>query len=206
MGLLTSTSSFLRYKIDDESQELSLEKIRLCLKENQFPEIADSEISEPVSGWTSYENHFDPDFESDHIKYGNYIVFCLRIDKKSVPKKIIDKHMVLESKKIMQETNKDYLSKNEKRKLKEDILLRLSLQMPSIPDVYDVLWMPEKKEVIFFTTQKSVNEIFETLFRLTFKTSIVRIFPYTRVYFDDCISDPKKDLFYASSHINIQES
>jgi hypothetical protein len=205
MGLLTSTSSFLRYKIENESQEFSLEKIRLCLKENQFPEILDSEMTEAVSGWTSYENHFDPDFESDHINYGNYILFCLRIDKKSVPKKIIDKHMAIESKKIMQETNKDYLSKNEKRKLKEDIILRLSLQMPSIPDVYDVLWMPEKKEIMFFSTQKSINEIFETLFRLTFKTSIIRLFPYTKVYFDKEISDTKKDMFYNSSHINIQE-
>ncbi|MDY0131743.1 MAG: recombination-associated protein RdgC [Desulforegulaceae bacterium] len=205
MGLLTSSSSFLRYKIDDD-QKLSSEKIRICLKENQFPEFAESEMTESIAGWVSYENHFDTDFEFDPIKYGNYFVFCLRIDKKSIPKKIIDKHLAIESKKIMKEANKDYLSKNEKSKLKEDIILRLSLQMPSIPDIYDILWIPEKNEIIFFTTQKTINEIFETLFRQTFKTSIIRLFPYTKVYFNDGISDTSKDVFYTSSHINIWES
>ncbi len=205
MGLLTSTSSFLRYKIKNESQDFSLEDIRNLLKNNIFPEIPDSEMSESVSGWTSYENPYDPDFEKDHISYGKYILFCLRTDKKIIPKKIIEKNLIVESKKIMEETGKDYISKNEKKKLKEDIILKLSLIIPSTPNLYDVLWIPEKKEIIFFTTQKNINEIFETLFRQTFSVSLIRLFPYTKVYFDKNISDSDKDNFYKAKHLKIAE-
>ncbi|MGM0419128.1 MAG: recombination-associated protein RdgC, partial [Thermodesulfobacteriota bacterium] len=205
MGLLTSTSSFLRYRIEDESQEISSENIRQKLKDNSFPEIPDSEMSESVSGWTTFENPFDPDFESDHIAYGNNIVFCLRTDKKSVPKKIVDKHIAVESKKAMRESGRDYLSKNEKKKLKEEIILRLSLSIPATPDIYEVLWIPDKKEVLFFSGQKSVNEVFETLFRQTFSLSLIRLFPYTKVYFSSSIEENSKNIFYNTKHTKIPE-
>lgn len=203
MGLLTSTSSFLRYRIEGESQELSLEEIRQSLKNNRFPEIPDAEMSESMIGWTTYENPYDPDFDSDHISYGTHIVFSMRIDKKSVPQKIVQKNMAIESKKIMKESGRDYLSKNEKKKLKEEILLRLSLQIPATPNIYDVLWMPQKKEVYFFTTQKSINETFETLFRQTFSLSIIRLFPYTKVFFNDDFNNGEKENFYNLNNTNI---
>lgn len=205
MGLLTSTSSFLRYRIEGESQELSSEQIREGLKKNRFPEIPDSEMSESMIGWTTYENPYDPDFDNDHINYGTNIVFSMRIDKKSVPQKIVQKNMAIESKKIMQESGRDFLSKNEKKKLKEEIILRLSLQIPATPNIYDVLWIPEKKEIYFFTTQKSINETFETIFRQSFSLPIVRLFPYTRVYFNNEMSDGEKDSFYSMNHINLPE-
>ena len=113
MPLLTSTSSFLRYKIENESQELSLNDIREALKNNGFPEIPDSDMTESISGWTTFENPYDPDFDSDHISYGTNIVFSLRIDKKSIPQKIVQKEMIIQTKKILKESGRDYLSKNE---------------------------------------------------------------------------------------------
>lgn len=205
MGLLTSTSSFLRYKIENESQDISLENLRQALKDNRFPEIADSEMSEAISGWTSFENPYDPNFDEDHIMYGDNIVFSLRLDKKTIPKKIIEKHLAIESKKIMQQSGNDYLSKNELRKLKEEIMLKLSLLIPSTPNIYDVLWLPQKQEVYFFTTQKSINEIFETLFRQTFSLPLIRLFPYTKVYYDKDFENNEKDNFYNLKHVNIPE-
>lgn len=205
MALLTSTSSFLRYRIEDDSQELSLNDIREALKNNRFPEVPDSEMSEAISGWTTFENPYDPDFDSDHISYGNNIAFSLRIDKKSVPKKIVEKNLIIESKKILKESGRDFLSKNEKRKLKEEIELRLSLLIPATPYLYDVLWMPDKKEVIFFTTQKSINEMFETLFRQSFSVKMVRLFPYTKVFYNADLKENEKDNFYTLNPINLPE-
>ena len=205
MPLLTSTSSFLRYKIENESQELSLNDIRTALKNNGFPEIHDSDMTESISGWTTLENPYDPDFDSDHISYGTNIVFSLRIDKKSIPQKIIQKEMIIQTKKILKESGRDYLSKNEKSKLKEEIILKLSLIIPSTPNIYDVLWIPEKKEILFFTTQKSINELFETLFRHTFSLPIIRLFPYTKVYFNEDFNNGEKENFYNTKPLNIPE-
>lgn len=42
-----------------------------------------------------------------------------------------------------------------------DVLMH---KMPSIPNVYDVLWDYDVKTLFLLTTQKAANEFFETLF------------------------------------------
>jgi hypothetical protein len=54
--------------------------------------------------------------------------------------------------------DKEYLSRNEKKQIKEDVTRELSLRIPATPNVYDVLWDYEKYSLWFFSTQKSANE------------------------------------------------
>jgi len=209
MSILSSSSSFLKYKIKEDlqanSSTLSIDQIRTSLKKNRFPDIINSETSEMTAGWTTLESPFDPDFETDPLTYGKYIIFSLRMDKKVIPKKIVEKELAIETKKILKEGQRDFISKKEKSTIKEDIILKLSLIIPSTPDIYNVVWIPETGEILFFSLSKAVNEVFENLFRTSFSKPVIRIFPYTKIFFSKNVKDADKDKFYNIKPYTLQD-
>ena len=91
MALLSSTVSIMRYKVEGKIKDPVLETVANSLKENAILEI-DGDNSEKTVGWTLFDNPFSPDFEHSSFVVGPYLVFSLRIDKKTIPPKIIKKH------------------------------------------------------------------------------------------------------------------
>ncbi len=193
MGLLSSSVSVSRYKVEGELEEPVLEKVRTGLTKNVISQIED-EYAEISVGWTPMESAFDPDFEKFTFSFANYFVFSIRIDKKSVPAKIIKKYVALEVIKKLKESHRDFLSKNEKKDIKDLITEKLMRQMPSTPNIYDVLWDYENADVLFFSTQKAANEELETLFKKSFQLKLIRLFPFTLIENSSTLSDKEKDL------------
>lgn len=192
MGLLSSSHTIARYIVEGEIEDSILETIRQGLKKNTISEIED-EYAEITTGWVPFESHFDPDFERFAFSYGNIFLFCLRIDKKSVPAKIVKKHTTIEIQKRLKESGRDFLSKNEKTDIKDTVIEQLMRRIPSTPNVYDVLWNYDESEVIFFTTQKAANEELETLFSHSFNLKLIRWFPYTMVEKNKSLAQEEKD-------------
>jgi len=192
MGLLSSSQSVARYRVDGETEGSLLETIRKGLTKNAISKIED-EYAEITVGWTPFESPFDPDFEKFPYTFGTYFLFCLRIDKKSVPGKIIQKHMAMEVTKRLKESGRDFLSKNEKTDLKDIIIEKLMQKMPSTPNIYDVLWIHEESSLLFFTTQKAANDELETLFKTSFKLKLIRLFPFTMTEGNHLLSDEERD-------------
>lgn len=194
MGLLSSTISMTRYKVDGNIEEPVIETISKSLKKYSIYEIEDEDPSEIVVGWTTLENPFKPDF-GDHsaFVFGAHFVFSLRIDKKSIPSKIIKKHFAIESAKRLEETGRQFLSRNEKQAIKEEITNYLSLRIPATPNVYDLVWDYEKKCLWFFSNQKAANEELETLFSKSFDCIILRLFPYTMADLTSGLNDAERD-------------
>lgn len=178
MGFVSSTSSMSRYHIEGDFENSILEQVREGLIRNAIPKI-ESEYEEISAGWTPFESPYNPDFEQFSFQFGTYFLFSLRIDKKSIPAKLVQKHMALEIEKKKQESGRDFISKNEKAEIKEIVLDLLMHKMPSIPSMYDVLWSYEEKHLFLFSTQKAANELFETLFLKSFNLKPIRLFPYT---------------------------
>ena len=79
-----------------------------------------------------------------------------------------------------------------------DILMH---KIPAVPSTYDVLWNYEEKKLIFFSTQKAANELFETLFLKSFNHKPLRIFPYTMMEKLGSFTDTQKDRFLSLSPI-----
>ena len=192
MGLISSTHSMSRYHIEGKFEASVMEEVLNGLIKNAMP-IIESDYEEISAGWTPVESPYNPDFEKFSFIFGTYFLFSLRIDKKTVPVKLIQKHMALEIEKKKKETGRDFISKNEKNELKEMILDVLMHKIPSIPNLYDVLWSYEEKSLFLFTTQKAANELFETLFLKSFNLKPIRIFPYTLIEKKSGFSAPQKD-------------
>ncbi|MCW7754969.1 recombination-associated protein RdgC [Desulfobotulus sp. H1] len=204
MALLSSSTALTRYRVEGNHENLSLESIRDRVHSNRFPEIEDP-AALFTSGWTPFESHYLSDFSEKTIVFGNFILFCLRIDKKAIPSKILKKLVIMETQKRLQESGKDFLSKNEKKALKEDIEASLLLRIPATPSIYDFLWDMEAGEAYFFSSQKAASEEVETLFLKTFERQLIRIFPYTAVMFTKNITDTQKDAFTTLSPVRFSE-
>ena len=125
---------------------------------------------------------------------GPHLIFSMRIDKKSIPSKLVTKHVSLATSRRLEETGKAYLSRDEKKEIKEHVLNVLSLRIPAVPTVYDLLWNVEKHHLYFFSNLKSANEEFETLFHRSFKIMPIRLFPYTLATLEAGLSAGEKDV------------
>lgn len=178
MSLLSSAISITRYRVNGKLEDPINDAVYLGLKKNMLPEIDDVESAQSA-GWTSFQDPFTPSFEGSSFAYGNYFVFSLRIDKKTIPAKLIQKYMAIEIAKKCQATGREFLSRNEKKMIKESVISILGLRIPATPNIYNVLWNYEASQIWFFTHIKGPNEELETLFKTSFGLTLTRIFPFT---------------------------
>jgi len=193
MGLLSSTVSITRYKVKGELEEPVIDTVSSGLRKNAISEI-DNETFEKAVGWTTLENPFSPDFESTSFLIGAHFVFSLRIDKKTIPSKIVKKHFEAEVARKMAETNREAISRAEKQEIREHVLNVLSLRIPATPNIYDIIWHYEDGDLWFLSTQKAANEELETLFSKSFKLTLIRLFPYTVADMNAGLSEAEQDV------------
>ncbi|MDL1969028.1 MAG: recombination-associated protein RdgC [Deltaproteobacteria bacterium] len=204
MGLLSSSVSVTRYKVKGNLEKPVLEKVYNGLIQNAIPEIDDDHL-EKIVGWTSFENPYVPAFEDSSFVIGPYLVFSMRLDKKSIPPKVIQKHYAIEMAKQLEKSGRQYLSRNEKKSIKDHVIDVLSLRIPATPNIYDLIWNMEESWLWFFSNLKAANEEFETLFSKSFKLSPIRLFPYTTANLMSGLSDADQDLLLQLSPTKFTE-
>ena len=192
MGILSASVSVTRYQVQGKIKAPVTENITNGLKDNTIAEI-DNQISDKAVGWTSFDKPFQPDFEGSSFVYGSYFVFSLRIDKKNITPKVLKKQYTIEAAKRMAESGRDYLSKAEKKLVKDHVISGLCLRIPATPNVYDLVWNHEDSSVWFFTNLKAANEELETLFTKSFGLSLIRMFPYTAAELSSGLSNTQRD-------------
>jgi len=193
MGLLSSRISITRYKVSGQLDGSVHETVYQVLKQHAMPKIED-DGSEAIVGWTSFENPYAPNFEGYSFVFGAYMVFAMRIDKKSIPPKLIQKHYALEIAKHLADTGRHFLSGNEKKAIKEHVVNTLNRRIPATPNVYDLAWHYQEASLWFFSNLKSANEAFETFFIKSFGLQLIRLFPYTTADLIAGLSSGERDL------------
>jgi hypothetical protein len=202
MSLLSNSASITRYKVNGKIKSPVLETVTNGLTNNTISEI-DNQVSDMAVGWTSFEKPFQPDFSGSIFVYGNYFVFSLRIDKKNIASKILKKQYTVEAAKRLADSGREYLSKSEKKMIKDHVINTLCLRVPATPNIYDLVWNYEDSSVWFFSNLKAANEELETLFSKSFDLSLIRIFPYTAAYLSSELSDSLRDELQQTSPTHI---
>jgi len=204
MRLLSSSVSITRYKVKGEIQGPLIKTVMEGLSKNSIIEI-DNESMEKTAGWTSFDNPYLPDFETSSCVIGAHFVFSLRIDKKSIPSKIIKKYYTIEVAKKLAESGREHLSRNEKKDIREHVTNALILRIPATPNIYDIIWNYEESSLWFFSNQKAANEELETLFSKSFRLSLIRLFPYTMAELAAGITDRERDLLSTISRTKFMD-
>lgn len=204
MSLLSASVSITRYRIEGKLLTPILETVAAALEKNAISEI-DDQASEKVSGWTSFDKPYQPDFSGSSFVFGAYLVFALRIDKKTIPAKLIQKHFMIESARRLAESGRQYLSRNEKKIIKDHVIAALNLKVPATPHVYDIIWNYEESVLWFFSNLKAANEELETLFLRSFHLTLIRMFPYTAAQLSSDLSAAEKDVLLKLAPTNFKD-
>ncbi len=192
MGLLSSAVSITRYKVNGTLTKPTIDTVYNGLKKAVINDI-DNEPFEMATGWTAYDNPYSPSFEGSSFVVGNLFVFSLRIDKKAIPSKVVKKYCTMEIAKKLADSGRDFLSRNEKNTIKENVTNMLCKRIPATPNIIDLIWDYEESSLWFFSNVKSANEELETLFSKSFDISLIRLFPYTAADNMDDLSDSQRD-------------
>jgi recombination associated protein RdgC len=192
MGLLSASNSITRYLVNGHLKKPVLQTVAAGLNKNMISEI-DNHVSDKSVGWTSFEKPYQPDFSGSTYVFGAYLVFALRIDRKTIPSRVVRKHFMIESARRLADSGRQYLSHNEKQTIKDQVVDQLNLKVPATPNVYDIIWNFEDSVLWFFSSLKAVNEELETLFLRSFDLNLVRVIPYTAAHLDPDLTDTEKD-------------
>lgn len=192
MGILSSTVSITRYRVQGDLRKPVLETVASGLNKYAIAEIDDDAVEKSV-GWTSFEKPFAPDFSGSSFVFGVYLVFSLRIDKKHIPSKLVAKQYAAEANRRLGRTGRRIISGSEKKMIQEQVMHMLSLKIPATPSVFDLVWNVENKTLWYYTNLKAANEELENLFGASFDLSLIRIFPYTSATLTAGLSDAQKD-------------
>ena len=122
------------------------------------------------------------------------MIFSLRIDKKNIPSKMVQKHCALTAARRLKETGRAFLSRDEERAIKDHVLSKLNRRIPATPNIHDLVWNHESQELWFFSNLKAANEALETLFFHSFNLPLLRLFPYTAAELLTNLSPSQRDL------------
>jgi DNA recombination-dependent growth factor C len=180
MGLLSASASIIRYTVEDKGHDETpiLERVRDGLTKHAIPDLPD-ETAERMIGWVPFESPYFVDFERFPFSYSDLFVFSMRIDKKSVPAKVVQQQLAIAIAKRTAESSEETLSKNEKKDIKDRVFESLMMKMPATPSIFEATWDYEAKRVTFLATQKAAVEEFEELFSKSFGCRLIRLFPFT---------------------------
>ena len=180
MSFLKTSTSFTRFRITDPAPTSIWTEVTDRLRKNSFRDI--DELPEERSvGWTSFEDMLDMTFAVNPVEKGQYIVFCLRLDTRRVPPAVIKKHLAVALRKEEaqnREMGKKFVSRERKKELKEQVMLRLKMRFLPIPAEFQVIWNTAESTVYFASTQQKMLDTFEELFVRTFELHIAPMSPY----------------------------
>jgi DNA recombination-dependent growth factor C len=103
----------------------------------------------------------------------------LRIDKKTVPGKLVQQKITEVLNKRMEEREDQPLSKGEIREIKNQVKQMLISNAPFVPNIYDLFWDYEAATVYLLSNSKAVCEKLEDIFNKSFGLRLVQLFPFT---------------------------
>ena len=133
-------------------------------------------------GWVCFEDMLDSEWRTAPPHKGAYLLFSLRLDTRRIPPAIIKKQLSLAlkaEKEKMQAQGKKFISRERKKELKEQVLLRLRQRFLPIPAEFNVIWATDRNEVWFASTQGKMIDLFMEAFLNSFELHLEQITPYS---------------------------
>lgn len=205
MSFLASKTSLTRFKVNGDIGDSPIETVKMGLEKYVIRDIS-NEPDEILAGWTSLKDPYTPKFEDSSFLIGSYFAFCLRIDKKKVAGKVLKAQCKLAENKTLTESGREYLSKKEKKEIKENVKAALLAKVTPVPHVFELVWDTDKSIIWFYSTQKSASEELETLFLKSFNVTLTRLFPYTIAVSDNQLDDDEKNRLGEIKPTNFKEA
>jgi len=181
MGFASASCTFTRYRILERPPAGLWPQIPTLLKRYAFQDIDVLPGEQRSFGWTSFDDMLDTEWTVAPPEKGAYLAFALRLETRRVPPAVLKKHHGLalrEEKRRMAELGKQFISRERKKELREQVQLRLMQHFLPIPAIFDVIWATDANLVYFATAQRKMLDIFEEYFTKCFELPLEQLTPY----------------------------
>lgn len=177
MGFTNGSASFVRFSVEGELPENSLDYIADRVIAFSFRDIDDT-YDEYSIGWVSVLNMFDSQFQYASYAAGDYITLTLRVDERKVSPAILKKFVQKEEERVKLEKQVPKLGRAQKVEIKERIRTELMRKAIPIPVVYDLCWSLSESTLYFFSTNKKAHAVLEDFFKESFGLLLRQQIPY----------------------------
>ena len=181
MGFVGASCTFTRYRVLERPSASFWAQVPALLKRYAFQDIDALPGETRAFGWTSFDDMLDIEWAASPPEKGAYLAFALRLETRRVPPAVLKKHYALalrEEKKRTAEQGKQFISRERKKELKEQVQLRLMRHFLPIPSVFDVIWTTDADLIYFASTQRKILDIFEECFTKCFELPLEQLTPY----------------------------
>jgi DNA recombination-dependent growth factor C len=178
MALVSGSASIRRYRVKEmpdggKFSDAIVENIRRYT----FLEFSAESETEEQAGWVSIDDMFRGPLDDNSFERNAYVAMSLRMDRKTVPARTLRAYTIKEETRYLEVRNRDRLTRQEKKDIKEIMRVKLLKQaLPSI-SVYDFLWNLQSSALYFFSTSERANVKFSELFEKTFGTALLKTSP-----------------------------
>jgi DNA recombination-dependent growth factor C len=177
MGLLTTSSTFARYRVEGTLPDNFMDFADSQLRRFAFRDIDDT-YDEFSVGWVSILNMFDAEFQYASFSAGDYICLTMRVDERKVAPKILKKFCLKEEERIKKDRQIPKLNRHQKLEIKENMKLMLMKRAVPVPATYDLVWSLADNSLLFFTTNQKAQALLEDFFKETFGMLLMLQVPY----------------------------
>lgn len=180
MAILGASASITRFRIVEEVPSDLWPQIPDLLIKHAFKDI-DHNADERSWGWVCFDNMLDPDWRTAPPEKAAYFAFSLRLDTRRIPPAVFKKHFALavaEEERANKEQGRNFVSRDRKKELREQVRLKLLARMLPIPATFDIAWNIEKNLIYFDSTSAKVLEMFSELFTETFDLHLEPLTPF----------------------------
>ena len=177
MGLLSRTSTFVRYSVEGELPDSFWDFAAERIAQFSFRDIDDT-FDEYSIGWVTIDNMFDSSFAYGAYAFGDQIVLALRVDERKVSKSLLKKFALKEEERLKKEREVPRLSRSQRLQIKEDVRLQLIKKALPVPSVYELSWNLAENTLLFFSISTKAQSILEDFFKECFGLTIILQVPY----------------------------
>ena len=170
MGFLKGGLTFSRYRLVQKDAEASSESFDKNIRQFAFRDFFPAEAEKNV-GWTSVEDLLDTEFPYAGYSYGDYRLFGLRIDRRSIPPALFKIRCIEEERRFLKENRIKKLYKDQREAIRESVRLRLLETAPPIPTFFEACWAGSGTVLFTSLSSKTVQEFLD-LFHQSFGVAL----------------------------------
>lgn len=178
MGILSGALSVRRFRVSGEVPEDFRDRFRDALQKHAFREPTVSQGKEEIRGWVCTQNLLDTDFtDFNRWLYGEYAMFALRVDKKSLPAKLFKATVAKRAQAWCQERGTETCPAYVKTEIHDELEREWLVRALPRVTVTEAVWHLTEGWLALHSQSVPVGDEFRKLFHRTFGVELLQWSP-----------------------------
>jgi len=177
MGIRKGTLSFSRYRLIGDLPDHFPAFFDERIRRHAFQTVWRT-ADEKAAGWTGLEDPLDTDFPYASYAQGRYLLFSLRVDRKSVAPTLLRLRIMEAERSKLAETGQKKLYREQREAIRDATRLELLGKSLPVPSFFETCWSVPDNMLYFCSLSDKVFEELQELFRDSFQLTLCPFVPW----------------------------